>query len=95
MSTMKTPLQAFAETVRRRGKAVAMIQPQGGGRLREYNWLDIQDEALRMAAYLRSLNLPQGTNVALMSKNCAEWIIADLAICMPGVTFILPSEVWP
>lgn len=84
MSSMNTPLQAFAETVQRRGKAVAMIQPLGGGRLREYNWLDIQDEALRMAAYLRSLNLPQGTNVALMSKNCAEWIIADLAIWMAG-----------
>lgn len=84
MSSMKTPLQAFAETVQRRGKAVAMIQPLGGGRLREYNWQDIQDEALRMAAYLRSLNLPQGTNVALMSKNCAEWIIADLAIWMAG-----------
>lgn len=84
MSAMKTPLQAFTETVQRRGKAVAMIQPLGGGRLREYNWLDIQDEALRMAAYLRSLNLPQGTNVALMSKNCAEWIIADLAIWMAG-----------
>ena len=84
MSSMKTPLQAFAETVQRRGKAVAMIQPLGGGRLREYNWLDVQDEALRMAAYLRGLNLPQGTNVALMSKNCAEWIIADLAIWMAG-----------
>lgn len=84
MSSMNTPLQAFAETVQRRGKAVAMIQPLGGGRLREYNWLDIQDEALRMAAYLRSLNLPQGTNVALMSKNCAEWIIADIAIWMAG-----------
>ncbi len=84
MSAMKTPLQAFAETVRRRGKAVAMIQPQGGGRVREYNWQDIRDEALRMAAYLRGLSLPQGTNVALMSKNCAEWIIADLAIWMAG-----------
>jgi long-chain acyl-CoA synthetase len=84
MSSMKTPLQAFASTVRQRGKAVAMIQPLGGGKLREYNWLEIQDEALRMASYLRSLNLPANTNVALMSKNCAEWIVADLAIWMAG-----------
>ena len=84
MTQMKTPLQAFSATVSKRGKSVAMIQPLGGGRLREYNWLDIQNEALRMASYLRSLGLPAGTNVALMSKNCAEWIIADLAIWMAG-----------
>jgi long-chain acyl-CoA synthetase len=84
MTAMKTPLQAFADTVKRRGKAVAMIQPQGGGRLREYHWLDIQDEALKMASYLRSLGLAPKTNIALMSKNCAEWIIADLAIWMAG-----------
>jgi long-subunit acyl-CoA synthetase (AMP-forming) len=81
---MKTPLQAFAETVKGRNKAIAMIQPLGGGELREYNWLEMQDEALRMAAYLRSLNLAAGSNIALMSKNCAEWIIADLAIWMAG-----------
>ncbi|MFN3714947.1 MAG: AMP-binding protein [Alcanivoracaceae bacterium] len=84
MTAMKTPLQAFAETVRRRGKAVAMNQPLGGGRLREYNWQDIQEEALKVAAYLRSLELAPKTNIALMSKNCAEWIIADLAIWMAG-----------
>ena len=84
MSAMKTPLQAFAATVQKRGGAVAMIQPLGGGKLREYNWMDIQNEALKMASYLRSLNLPEKTNVALMSKNCAEWIIADLAIWMAG-----------
>lgn len=84
MSAMKTPLQAFADTVRKQGKTVAMIQPLGGGKLREYNWLEIQDEVLRMASYLRSLDLPENTNIALMSKNCAEWIIADLAIWMAG-----------
>ena len=84
MSAMKTPLQAFADTVRKQGRTVAMIQPLGGGKLREYNWLEIQDEALRMASYLRSFDLPENTNIALMSKNCAEWIIADLAIWMAG-----------
>ena len=84
MGSMKTPLQAFADTVRQRGREVAMIQPLGGGQLREYNWHDLQNEALRMAAYLRSLDLPPASHVALMSKNCAEWIICDLAIWMAG-----------
>lgn len=84
MGSMKTPLQAFSETVRNRGKAIAMIQPLGDGELREYSWFEMQSEALRMASYLRSFDLFAGSNIALMSKNCAEWIIADLAIWMAG-----------
>lgn len=82
--SIRTPLAAFAETVERRGNAVAMVQPLGGGQVRNYTWPEVKDEALRMASYLRSLDLAPGTHIALMSKNCAEWIIADLAIWMAG-----------
>ena len=37
-----------------------------------------------MAAYLRSLNLPAESSIAIISKNCAHFIIADLAIWMAG-----------
>lgn len=37
-----------------------------------------------MAAHLRSLQLPPGSNIALLGKNSAHWIIADLAIMMAG-----------
>lgn len=81
---IRSPLQAFEETVQRRGDAVAMVQPLGGGELRNYTWNEVREEALRMASYLRSLGYPEGTHIALMSKNCAEWIIADLAIWLAG-----------
>jgi long-subunit acyl-CoA synthetase (AMP-forming) len=39
-----------------------------------------------MAAYLKNLNLEPGTRIAMISKNCAHWIISDLAIMMAGHT---------
>ena len=81
---IRSPLQAFEDTVKRRGNAVAMVQPLGGGELRNYTWNELREEALKVASYLRSLDYPQGTHIALMSKNCAEWIIADLAIWLAG-----------
>ena len=61
-----------------------LIQPLGGGAIREYTWKEVIDEARRMAAHLRSLGHPPGSRIALMSKNCATWLIADFAIWMAG-----------
>merc|ERR1719478_643361 len=37
-----------------------------------------------MAAYIESLNLPAPSQIAIMSKNCCYWLMADLAIMMTG-----------
>ncbi|MFZ5570654.1 MAG: AMP-binding protein [Thermodesulfobacteriota bacterium] len=65
---------------------VYFTQPMGGGdaNIKTWTWQEAMDEARRMAAYLKSLNLPEKSNIALCSKNCAHWIIADLAIWMAG-----------
>lgn len=60
-------------------------QPMGGdANIRTWSWKEAVDEARRMATYLKSLNLPDRSHIALCSKNCAYWIIADLAIWMAG-----------
>ncbi len=82
--TFKSPLEALAGQLAHAPHQVCFVQPVGGGKLREYTWQDVDDEARRMAAHLRSLDFPAGSHVGLMSKNCAEWIIADLAIWMAG-----------
>ena len=41
-------------------------------------------EIRKLASGLKGLNLPPRSNVALLSKNCAHWIMADLAIMMAG-----------
>ncbi|HSW11623.1 MAG TPA: AMP-binding protein, partial [Solimonas sp.] len=40
--------------------------------------------ARRMAAYLQSLKLAPRSNIAILGKNSAHWIIADLAIWLAG-----------
>jgi long-subunit acyl-CoA synthetase (AMP-forming) len=47
-----------------------------------------------MAAHLQSLNLPRGARVAILSKNCAHFIMAELAIWLAGGTTvaIYPTE---
>jgi len=63
---------------------VYLVQPMGGGVVRELTWKQALDEARRIAAYLKSLELPERSHVALFSKNSAWWILADLAIQMAG-----------
>ncbi|WDP93384.1 MAG: AMP-binding protein [Desulfobacter sp.] len=63
-----------------------MTQPMGGGdaNLKSWTWKETADEARRMASYLKGLDFPAGSHIALCSKNCAHWILADLAIWMAG-----------
>ena len=49
-----------------------------------YTWGQAGLMARKLATGLKSLGLPKGSHVGLMSKNCREWIIADLAIIMAG-----------
>ena len=42
------------------------------------------DEIRKIASGIQALNFPDRSNIALLSKNCAHWIIADLAIMMTG-----------
>jgi long-chain acyl-CoA synthetase len=63
---------------------VYLTQPYDGGQTIDYTWAEVGKEARRMATYLKSLNYPAGSNIALISKNCAHWIITDLAIWLAG-----------
>ena len=60
---------------------VYLRQPQGDD-WKEYTWKEVGDEARRMASYLKGQGLQKGDHVGLISKNCAHWVIADLAIML-------------
>lgn len=60
------------------------VQPVGGGRVREWTWGEAMQETRRMAAHLKAMDLPPGSRVAILSKNCAHWLMADWAIWMAG-----------
>ncbi|MFT3928305.1 MAG: AMP-binding protein [Myxococcales bacterium] len=63
---------------------IYMTQPMGLGVLREYTWQATLDEARRVAAHLQSYGFPPGSKIAIISKNCAHFIMSDLAIWMAG-----------
>lgn len=48
----------------------------------DFTWGEVADEARRVVTALRHLGLVAGDKVALLSKNCAQWFIADLAMQM-------------
>ena len=55
-----------------------------GDKWEEYTWGETGMMARKLATGLKSLNLKKGSHIGLISKNCREWIIADLAIIMAG-----------
>jgi long-chain acyl-CoA synthetase len=67
---------------------VFLTQPVGGGQVVEVTWGEALDQARRMAAHLKSLGLPPGARIAMLTKNCAHFFIAELAIWMAGGTTV-------
>ena len=84
LSADDLPLQCLYRWERERPEAVFLTQPFGGGQVREWTWAQAAGEVRRMAAYLKAQNWEPGSRVAILSKNCAWWIMADLAIWMAG-----------
>lgn len=79
----KTLLHRFVHWEETRPDAIYLTQPVSDG-VAEYTWREVGDQARRMAAYLKSLRLPASSNISIIGKNSAHWIIADLAIWMAG-----------
>ena len=50
----------------------------------DWTWEEVMLEVRKMAAYIKSLNLEEKSKIAILSKNCAHWIMSDLAIMMSG-----------
>ena len=73
---------------------IYLTQPVGGGKVIDYSWAQVLDQARRMAAHLQSRGLGRGDQIAILSKNCAHFFTAELAIWMAGGTTvaIYPTE---
>jgi len=95
MSTDKAMLDAIYDNEQQRARQVFLTQPVGGGRVIDYTWAQMMDQARRMARHLREVRgLRPGDRVAMLSKNCAHFFMAELAIWMAGGTTVavFPTE---
>jgi len=73
---------------------VYLTQPVGGDKVIDYTWKQTLDQSRRMAAHIKAQGLEPGARVAILSKNCAHFFMAELAIWMAGCTTvaIFPTE---
>ncbi|MDF0705702.1 MAG: AMP-binding protein [Bacteroidota bacterium] len=83
MSTFTTPLEAFFYWLDKDPDHIFLRQPIKREFI-EYTRRDAFEQALQIAATLHEMGLKKGDHVALLSKNCAHWFMADLAIMLGG-----------
>jgi len=81
--TEHSPLGMFLHWERETPNHIFLRQPIDG-RYRTWTYREAGQEARKIASGLRALNYPTGSHIALLSKNCAHWLMADLAIMMAG-----------
>ena len=67
---------------------IYLTQPVGSGKVIDYTWRQTLDQARRMAAHLQSRGFAPGARIAILSKNCAHFFMAELAIWMAGYTTV-------
>jgi len=88
IATDQLALQRLYHWERSAGSAVTLTQPLGGTEVRDFTWAQVGDEVRRMAAFLKAKGAAEGwpadAKVAILSKNCAWWLMSDLAIWMAG-----------
>ena len=84
LSADDLPLQRIYKWERERPETVFLTQPFGGGNVRDWTWGQAVAETRRIAHWLKAQDWEPGSRVAILSRNCAWWIMADLAIWMAG-----------
>lgn len=88
MSNYKLILDHVYANESKHANKVWLTQPLGGERVANYTWAQAIDEARRMAAHLQSLGYEPGSKIGIVSKNCAHFMISEIAIWMAGYTTV-------
>lgn len=83
LNTSKTLLDYFYEFEKDKANEVYLKQPIDGV-WKTYTWAEVGQQVRSMAAALKAMDLPPNSHIGILSKNCAHWIMADLAIMMSG-----------
>jgi len=83
MSELSLPLDYFYHFEKNQSDRVYLKQPLKGQWI-DLTWGEVGQEARKLAHAIKNMNLPEKSNIAILSKNCAHWVITDLAIWMAG-----------
>jgi len=83
MMEIKTLLEYFYKWEQKTPNDPYLKQPFGDT-WETYTWHEVGQMARKLAIGLQSMGLRDKAHIALVSKPCREWVIADLAIMMAG-----------
>jgi long-chain acyl-CoA synthetase len=94
MASPKLLLDYIYEHEKNLASKIYLTQPIGGGKVVDYTWAQAMDQSRRMAQYLSAQGFEPGARIAILSKNTAHFIMAEMAIWMAGFTTvaIFPTE---
>lgn len=81
--SLKSPLEMLYKWESETPNNVYLSQPIDGVS-KEWTWKETALEVRKMAAVLKGMNLEPNSKIGIISKNCAHWLINDLAIMMAG-----------
>ncbi|MCV6614736.1 MAG: AMP-binding protein, partial [Cellvibrionaceae bacterium] len=79
----KTPLEKLYEREQNTPSQLYLRQSVNGDWL-DFDWRSFGLHARKIAAFLHSLNLEDGSRIAIHAKNCAEWMMVDVGIMLAG-----------
>ncbi len=80
----QTSLHCLYYWAERNPEKLYLTQPYPDGTVEDITWKQAADQVSRMAAHINSLELPERSNIAILGKNSAHWILSDLAIWAAG-----------
>jgi long-chain acyl-CoA synthetase len=94
MASTKLMLDYIYEHETHRANDIYLTQPTGGGKVVDFTWAQMMNQSRRMATYLKAQGFEPGARIAILSKNTAHFMMAELAIWMAGYTTvaIFPTE---
>jgi long-chain acyl-CoA synthetase len=81
--TFPTIIEKFYEFEKKQPDRLFLSEPVKG-KDHPFTWKEAGIQIRKMTAFLQSLQLPAQSKIAILGKNSAHWIMADLAIMMAG-----------
>ena len=80
----RTPLEMFYYWEATVPDEVFLRQSLGERRWQELTYRGVGQRVRSLASFLLQQKYPAGSRIALLSSNCSDWVVADLAIMMAG-----------
>ncbi|QSX33934.1 AMP-binding protein [Shewanella avicenniae] len=82
-SSYRSPVDMLSQWASTQGNEIYLRQPVRG-QYKDYTFQQVYSAVQQIAGALRHLGYNAGDKIALLSKNCAEWFITDLALMYGG-----------